>query len=203
MNSGSRIYYGVETTGLVDTATAAGDAEVHNGYLSTASFDGLVNEKLKGIPGVGDKAKISTGGMTADIHTSFRVAGGTATLQNFLATTPKQDEMRLNGSMNLAFDCDLTGEAHLASAPVSGPFREANSDPQGRLVVPVRFHGNLKSPQADMAAGAIEAMLKKTALLEATKLKDKAVNDAKAKAQGALQDAAGGFLDQLKKGIKR
>ncbi|MGZ3738095.1 MAG: hypothetical protein ACXVB9_01905 [Bdellovibrionota bacterium] len=188
---------------LMNTAAAAGKAEVRNGYLSTASFDGLVNEKLKGIPGVGDKAKITSGGVAAEIHTAFSAAKGILSLQNFVADTPKKDEMRLGGTLNLAFDCDLTGEAHLSSAPVTGPIREANSDPQGRLVVPVHFHGNLKSPQADIATGAIQAMLQKTASHEADKLKTKALDAAKAKAQDAVQDAAGGLFDQFKKTLKK
>jgi len=184
---------------LLETATADGHAQVRNGYLSTATFDGLVNEKLKGVPGLGDKAKITTGGLAAEIKTAFQVAGGTARLRDFVATTPRNDEMRLAGTLNLAFDCDLTGEAHLANAPVAGPVREANSDASGRLVVPVRFHGNLKAPQADVATGAIETMLKKTAAHELEKKKNALVDDAKKKAQGALEDAAGGLLDQFKK----
>ncbi len=186
---------------VLGTAIANGTAQIHNGYLSTATFDGLLNAKLKAIPGLGDKAKVNTGGVAAEIRTGFSVLNGTATLRDFVAATPARDEMDLAGSMNLAFDCDLSGTAHLANAPVSGPVREANSDPQGRLVVPVRFHGNLKAPQADIATGAIEEMLKKTASHEFDKRKNQAIDEAKKKAQSQLQDAAGGLLDQLKKGV--
>lgn len=68
-------------------------------------------------------------------------------------------------------------------------------------MVPVRFHGNLKNPQADIAANTIELMLKKTAILEAQKLKNQVVDQVKAKAQEAIQGGAGGLFDQLKKSI--
>jgi hypothetical protein len=184
---------------VLRTASASGTAQVHNGYLSTASFDGLVNEKLKSLPGVGDKAKVSTGGLAAEIRTAFKMAEGTATLSGFEAVTPKNDQMLLSGTMNLAFDCDLTGSAHLANAPVRGPVREANSDPQGRLVVPVRFHGNLKAPSVDVATGAIEEMLKKTAAHELDKKKNQLVDDAKKKAKTQLEDAASGLFKQILK----
>lgn len=77
-----------------------------------ASFDGLVNDKLKGIPGVGNKANVSTGGMAAEISTKFSINQGIAKLDSFQAITPKRDEMRLAGTMSLNFDCDLSGEAH-------------------------------------------------------------------------------------------
>jgi hypothetical protein len=189
------------STQLLETVDCGGQAQIRGGYISTAPLDSLVNEKLKGIPGVGDKAKISTGGMAAEIRTQYRLAKGVATLRGLVATTPKRDELRLDGSLGLDFSCDLSGEAHLASAPVTGPIREANSDPEGRLVVPVRFHGNLKAPQTDIATGAIEAMLKKTAAHEGEKLKNKAIDAAKSKAKDALQNAAGGLFDQLKSGF--
>lgn len=184
---------------ILASATAKGDAQISNGYLSTATFDGLVNEKLKSIPGLGSNANVSTGGVAAAIRTDFQFANSTAEVKNFVAATPKNDEMRLAGKLGLNFDADLTGEAHLASAPVAGSVRAANSDPQGRLVVPVRFHGNLKSPQVDIAAHTIEAMLKNTATHEGNKLKDKAVSDVQKKAEEALKDAAGGLLKGLGK----
>ncbi len=188
---------------MLETITCNGQAQIHNGYLSTATFDGLVNERLKAIPGIGDKAKVTTGGMAAEIRAQFQYARSVATLQNLVAVTPKKDELRLQGTLGLNFDCDLKGEAHLTSAPVSGPIREANSDPEGRLVVPVRFHGNLKSPQAEIATEAIETMLKKTALHEGEKLKARAIDTAKTKAKDALQNAAGGLLDQFKKSFSK
>jgi|GEM_PF-4971911 len=180
--------------GLLQTAMANGKAEIRNGYVSTASLDTLVNAKLSAIPGIGDKAKLNSGGMAAEMRTNFSVAGGVATLKDFVAITPKKDEMRLAGTMNLAFDCDLAGEAALANAPVQGAVREANSDALGRLVIPIRFRGNLKNPSVDIASETIQAMLAKTAKQEASKLKDKAVSEGKKKLEDEAKKAVGELL---------
>jgi hypothetical protein len=178
---------------LVASAEAQGTATVKQGYVSTASLDALVNAKLAGIPGLGDKSKLKTEGLTADMRTAFRFEKGVAALQDFVAVTPKRDEMRLAGTMGLNFDCDLRGEARLTDPPVRGAVREANSDQEGRLVVPIRFQGNLKSPSVDIAGDVVQSLLAKTATHEATKLKDKAVNEGKKK----LEDAAKGVLKDL------
>jgi hypothetical protein len=181
----------------MQTASARGKAEIQNGYVSTASLDSMVNAKLSGIPGLGDKAKVSTGGMAAEIATNFEVAAGVARLSEFFAVTPRKDEMRLAGTLDLAFNADMKGEARLVDAPVRGAVREANSDEQGRLVVPIVFRGNLKNPSVDIANETIERMLAKTATHEANKLKDKAVNEGKKK----LEEEAKKAGQDLLKGI--
>ncbi|HEY8279434.1 MAG TPA: hypothetical protein VIH99_07425, partial [Bdellovibrionota bacterium] len=108
---------------LMNSASGAGEATVHNGYLSTASFDALVNEKLKGIPGLGEKANVKTGGVSSEIQTAFQFANGKAVFQKFTAVTPQKDEMILKGTIGLDFNADLSGEAHLTNAPVRGAVR--------------------------------------------------------------------------------
>lgn len=182
---------------LLEEVAASGKAEIKNGFVSTASIDGLVNAKLSGIPGVGDKAKINSGGLASEMRTDFSYAQAVATLKNFLAVTPKKDEVSLNGTMTLAFDCDMAGEARLVSAPVQGSVRAANSDAQGRLVVPIRFRGNLKSPSVDIASETIQAMLTKTAAFEANKLKDKAISEGKKKLEDEAKKAGADLLQGL------
>lgn len=179
---------------LMTAASAKGKAEIKNGYVSTASLDQMVNAKLAGLPGVGDKAKVKTGGMAADMRTNFEVAGGTATLTDFFAVTPRKDEMRMNGTMNLAFDADMKGEAHIVDAPVKGSFREANSDAEGRLVVPIHFRGNLKNPSVEIANEIIERMAGNMARHEAEKLKSKAVEEGKKKLEEEAKKAGGNLL---------
>lgn len=179
---------------LMYQASAKGKAEIRNGYVSTASLDQMVNAKLAGLPGVGDKAKVKTGGMAADMRTSFEVAGGTATLSGFLAVTPRKDEMRMSGTLNLAFDADMEGEAHIVDAPVKGAFREANSDAEGRLVVPIHFRGNLKNPSVEIANEIIERMAGNMARHEAEKLKSRALEEGKKKLEEEAKKAGGNLL---------
>lgn len=189
---------------LMQNSRAEGEAEIRQGYVSTASIDSMLNAKLAGIPGLGDKAKVKTGGLAADMRTRFKAENGVVHLTDFVGLTPKKDEMKMNGTLDLAFNADMKGEARLVDAPVRGAVGEANSDEQGRLIVPFHFRGNLKNPSVDIANDIIEKMLAKTATREAQKLKDKAVEEGKKKLEAekkkvedSLKDAGKGLLKGL------
>lgn len=175
----------------VDTAAAQGSLQVKQGFLSTISLDQMVNQKLMEHPEIsklaGVRPKVASKGVSLNLGTDFSFAKGRLNLRGLKALSPERNELRLDGWLQKDFTADLTGTAALADAQIGGSFRQANSDKQGRLVVPIHISGSLKEPSVSIAQEAINEMMKKTIQLEANKLK------------GAVKANAGRAFEQKKK----
>jgi len=170
-----------------------------------------LEEKIKGLPGfeiwgkpyMPDKQPPSTTSPTllADIRSQFSLKSSALTLTQLIATTSEQDELALKGTVDLAFNANLTGEARLKSVQIGGSFREANSDLKGRLIVPLTFKGPVSSPSTDIAADALAAMAKRTADLETKKIKKAVTNSVKKEVEKKKTEVIDNIKDQLKRGL--
>lgn len=170
-----------------------------------------LEEKIKGLPGfeiwgkphMPEKQPSTTNSQTllADIRSQFSLKSSALTLTQLVATTSEQDELALKGTVDLALNANLTGEARLKSANIGGSFREANSDLKGRLIVPLTFKGPLNSPSTDIAADALAVMAKRTADLEANKIKKNVTNSVKKEVEKKKTEVIDGIKNQLKRGL--
>lgn len=162
---------------FVDRLRAAGNVVIKNGFVSTVRLDQLVNENLAKVPGLANQALVNSKGVTADISTDYTAEKKTLDLKNFVFITPEKNELRANGTLGFDKSINLSGTGYLATAPVGGSVRSANSDPQGRLVVPLKIQGNLMKPEVSFANETVQQLLRKTAEQELKKGVQKKLDD--------------------------
>ena len=149
---------------VIEKLNASGELTVKNGYLSTASLDHLVNDSLAKIPGLNpNSSHVNSQGAAADMTTRFQISKSVVRFDSLSVLTPDKNELHLQGTVGLDKNIDLKGNAYLVTAPVGGSIREANSDNQGRFMVPIHISGNLMKPEATIAEATVQELLKRTA----------------------------------------
>ena len=154
---------------FVDCIQSSGTIQIKNGFFSTVQVDKMINEKIAQIPGVGSQAPANSKGVTADITADYKLDKKVMTLSRFIFLTPEKNELRATGTLGLDKSINLSGTAYLATAPVGGSVRSANSDTQGRFVIPLKLQGNLMKPEVSFAQETIAQLAKKTAETELKK----------------------------------
>ena len=162
---------------FVARTQAKGSFHLANAVVSTIQLDQLVNQALAKIPGLANKGGFKTNPVKADIKTNYAFNDSVMHLSDFIFITPDKNELRAQGTVDVNKMADLNGTAYLANAPVGGDVRKANSDAQGRLVIPFQLKGSLMSPQVSFAGNTVQDMLKKTAQKELQNLGGKNLND--------------------------
>jgi hypothetical protein len=155
---------------------AQGSAHLSEAYVSTLQIDQLINEKLAQIPGLKGKELVKSKGFAADIRSDYEYKNSTLNLKNLVFSTPDKNELKAQGTINTNKEANLTGTAFLATAPVGGSIRKANSDADGRFVIPFEIKGNLAHPQISFAQKTVQQMLKNTASQELKNLGTKNLN---------------------------
>ena len=142
---------------------ANGRINFKNATLANRGIDDLINEKLSQIPGVG-KPKIPAVTMNgSDISVLFTLIDSNMNLLDFKLLTPAKNELLAKGVLTLpSQNLNVSGTAFLVDAPIGGDVRAANSDAQGRFVIPFALQGNLKKPEASFAQKTIQELIKKT-----------------------------------------
>lgn len=195
---------------FVERAKAAGDVTITNAFVSTMQLDQLANDALARIPGLSATAlggnKINSKGVAADARLAFEWSNNQAQIKNFVFLTPENNQISASGTVNLNKNIHLTGTAFLATAPVKGSVREANSDAAGRFMIPIEIKGNLLRPQASFAQASVEGVLKNTANLEIKKAQGKLnerLEQEKKKVEKKAQDEVKKLGEKLKQeGLK-
>lgn len=176
-----------------------GQVQMKDAFLSSTSLDDMINKKIAQIPGVGDKNKLNSKGIAANISTQYMLEGKTMKLKEFNFISPEKNELKANGVIGMDKSINLEGKAFLATAPVGGSLREANSDAQGRFVIPVKITGNLMNPEASFAEETVKQLLAKTVSNETDKLKSKAIKSLEDEAKKHLGDNVDKIKNDLKK----
>lgn len=165
---------------FVERIHSWGSIAIRNGFLSTVQIDKAVNETLAKIPGLGNQAApVNTKGVTADISSEFNAEKKILNLSRFVFLTPEKNELRAQGSIGFDKSIALVGTGYLATAPVGGSVRSANSDAQGRFVVPLKIQGNLLKPEIAFAEETIRQLAAKTAEQELKKGVEKKLDQLK------------------------
>ncbi|PIT99329.1 MAG: hypothetical protein COT74_10010 [Bdellovibrionales bacterium CG10_big_fil_rev_8_21_14_0_10_45_34] len=180
----------LETPVNVDSVVARGSMTIENGHFRTLPFETMIDEKLAQLPGVGEKARLRTGGARLKLLAPFTVKEGAIHLASFRAISPEKNELLLNGKMGFNKSLDLEGTAYLVDAPIKGSVREANSDPQGRLEVPIRITGRVDKPDFDVQQTILTQWTKRTLAFEANKVKN-VVNDNIEQGKQEIRNRAG------------
>ncbi len=178
---------------------AEGQVSLPEGKMPTLRFVSMVKTALSKIPQIGQKVPDDIGPLEAAIETQFSFKKAILNLKNFDAITTQKDQIQVSGTLGFDKQVDLQGNAAIQNAPVSGSFKEANSDAQGRLVVPIMVKGNLMEPQLGFVDKTIQAMIQKTLDLETQKLKNKAQAEAQKFADQKKKEAEAELEKQKKK----
>lgn len=188
---------------LVDTTIASGAIAVKNGFLSSVKLDDMVNGKIAENPQIAKLLKIqprvATKGASFDMTSSFAYGKGRLSLKDLKMISPEKNAIHLVGWVQKDFQTELSGTAFLADTPIGGSFKEANSDAQGRLVVPIKLTGSLKSPSLEIAESTISAMVQKTIGHEANKAKTQLKSEAKKVIDQKKNEAVDKLKEELKK----
>jgi hypothetical protein len=117
--------------------------------------------------------------------------------------SPEKNEIALDGWLQKDLAVNLHGFAYLAETPIGGSLRAANSDKLGRLIVPIKISGTLKSPSFEIAENAITEMAKKALTLEAGKLQNTLKQEANKILDQKKNEATKGAVDAVKEELKK
>lgn len=175
-----------------------GKGTLKNGFLSTLKFDQAVNSKLAQIPGLGAQTPFTTKGVAGNVDFDFEFNKNMVRFRNFDMVTPEKNEFHGGGWIKTDKTLDIKGNVHLTKPSVQGSVVQANSDKEGRLVVPVQIDGSVTDPKMNIADQTIKTMLAKTAEYEGARLRGEAQKALKIEVEGAKKKLG----DELNKGIK-
>ncbi|MDX9730913.1 MAG: hypothetical protein RBT63_03995 [Bdellovibrionales bacterium] len=192
---------------LLATTALDGALDIKKGFLSTVRFDQLVKAKLSEIPALNSlsqkKLEVATKGVHLGMSSTLSFKNQKLNLKQFKMTSPENNELELDGWIKTDFTTELSGKAHLADTPIGGSFRSANSDKQGRLVVPITVNGSLTSPNLSIAQKAIQEMTEKMVRYEASKATQKIRADLQQRANQEIEKQKKGAVDTLKEELKK
>jgi len=178
---------------------AAGKTELKNTTISSMQIDDIINDKISKIPGVGKSKPVESKALATEMTLEFNLLKTIFNILNFKMLTPEKNELIAKGSVEVPTkNMSLQGIAYLANAPVGGDVRAANSDAQGRFVIPFSLQGNLMKPEASLAQKSIEEILKNTLAYIAKRETENLKKDLKDNPKKAIQNK----VDQLKKGLE-
>lgn len=180
---------------FIDKIKANGSIEIKNGFLSTIQLDQIINEKLSQIPALSKGNRLNSKGVAAQITSTLKLQMPNVYLDQFHFLTPENNELEASGRIGLDKSIELEGKAHLATTSIGGSIRAANSDSQGRFVIPIKIQGNLLKPEAKIAQDAVEKILQNTANYE--------VNKAKEKVKATIEKEGQKLKDELEKNGKK
>lgn len=151
-----------------------GQIEMTNALIGSRQLDDILNEKLAQIPGLGRASLPAAPHTGSEMNLIFAMSDLNLNVQSFKLLTPAKAELQAKGSVLLKNqNLNLTGTAFLANAPIGGDVRAANSDAQGRFIIPFAMQGTLKHPLPVFAEKSIEEILRKTMYFVAKRETDK------------------------------
>ncbi|MGE3386927.1 MAG: hypothetical protein AB7K41_09385 [Bdellovibrionales bacterium] len=155
---------------------AEGGLQVTQGVLSTYQIEEKINDSLEKLK---LKSKSGVKGRPVPFYAQagYQLTDGNLNLENFLLTTEKRDELRLQGMIRGDLGVNLTGTVAIANVKVNGAIAAANSDKQGRLVVPLQISGDVRRPEFALSKTTLKTMLTKTVENEAKELGEKLKKD--------------------------
>ncbi len=160
--------------------------KIKNALFSNRGMDELLNEKLAQIPGIGKPKPATINSSGSELSVLFGFSDAILNVTDFRLLTPARNELQAKGTVLLPTQkLNLNGTAFLADTPIGGDVKLANSDTQGRFIVPFSLSGTLTKPETSFAEASIQEILKKTlyfvAKRETDKIKDVFLNDSKTK----------------------
>jgi hypothetical protein len=181
---------------FLNGAALEGTADLKRAVLNTLPLRTLLESKLSQIPGVAQNVKLPSSVQPGEVTSTFKLARGVLDISRFLNTQPDKSELDLKGTVGLDKMVNLAGEARMTNIGIGGSFRSANSDAQGRLVVPLQITGTAFKPDLNILDGTIKAMVAKTAEFEANKLKTQVTEKVKAEVDREIKTQGKAIVDK-------
>lgn len=166
-------------TDFLQNTRASGEVEIKDAYISTLQIDQMINQALAKIPGLGKKEVLNSKGVAATVTADYSFEKSVMNLKKFSFLSPEKNEITANGTVDINKNAKISGIAYLATAPVGGSIKAANSDSKGRLVLPFELNGNLMSPSVSFAEKTLEKLAENTAKKELDNLKSRAQEQGK------------------------
>jgi hypothetical protein len=171
-----------------------GGLNILNAKVDSLQFDKKINDNLKKVPGLGQNKSVKLVKSKAKLATNFHLREGICHMENFDLHFVDNNQFVAKGKVFLNKKLDMDATAYLIDSPVKGSVKAANSDKQGRLVVPVKVKGSVFSPDVQVLDSTLQKMAKKTAEYEAKKATKKLEKKAKKEIEKAGKDLLNNLL---------
>lgn len=178
---------------------AQGDLTINDFFVSTLDLDNKINSALSRLHQGNSRQIVDSKGVALSLRSKFKANNGQIGIKDFLLTSPENNEVALNGTSNFDLLGALDGELRLVHTSISGSLLAANSDSQGRLVIPVEMRGNLLNPTLSVAKATIEKMLLRTLEYE----KSKAVKELNKTVQKEIKKNTEKMIDEGKQKVEQ
>jgi hypothetical protein len=159
---------------FLNSVFADGRMKVTSLKMNALPLEDKADDVLSRIPGVGTHSLDGLKGSTFVADTTFQLNHRVAKLNPFLAVSNRNDELHLQGTVDLAMMAHLKGDFLLTHPPVKGDFLKANQDRQGRLDLPLEIDGSLINPNIQFLASTVDQMVGKMLEYEKKQLFQKA-----------------------------
>ena len=180
---------------FLENTRLQGSTEVRNAFISTLQLDQMINQAIAKIPGLEKKEAVNSKGVAATVTADYLFEKSVMNLKKFTFLSPDKNEINATGTVDINKNAKISGIAYLATAPIGGSIKAANSDSQGRLVLPFELNGNLMSPSVSFAEKTLEKLAENTAKKELDNLKSRAQEQGKKELEKK-------FEELKKKGLK-
>lgn len=162
--------------------------------LKTIPFESSITDVLKRIPGVGTKPMADLKNMPFAAQMDYKLKNRVAQIARFHATSSRNDELNMQGTIDLDFMAQLKGEMRLVDPPIGGDLLKANQDEKGRLVLPLQISGALMKPNMDVASSVIQQMTTKMLEYQKNQFLKKSGDEIKNKVQDEIKKKLKGIF---------
>src|SRR5690606_28658607 len=115
----------------------------------------------------------------ATVDGKFSLAKGVMDLPSLRMVTEQNDDIQLAGKVLADQRLNLKGVAHLSDPPIRGTVLAANSDKEGRLVLPLAIEGTITDPSPQILDTTVKKLLENTVKYEVKQQTKKAESQIK------------------------
>jgi hypothetical protein len=195
---------------FMESLRVDGDFLFKDGILTTLPIVQIVQKKLEQYPAIKDKvSNLRSADGKMKLSSRFLFENQRVQLNGFEIEDASKNLIQLNGKMDLNLNLDLKGKIAFFTSPVGGSFYEANKDTNGRLVVPVHFSGNAKSPDLHTFDDTLKLMIantvdyeKKRAYRKISGVFDKQSEKMRQEAENQLKQQKKKIEDEMRKRLE-
>lgn len=182
-----------EEVSVMKAVNASGQFKITQFFLKSGQINQMIHKKIEAIPGLGQKVNLKEQTVHATVDGKFSLAKGIMNLPTLRMVTEQNDDIQLDGQILADERLKLKGVAHLNNPPVRGTVLAANSDKEGRLVVPLAVEGTITDPSPQILDVTVKTLLENTVKYEVKQQSKKA----ESKVKETLEKEAKKLLDGL------
>lgn len=152
---------------------ARGEATANPLTLNSVKIGDMINDAIKQVP-VLKVAPVKVDPLHGDMKLAFELSQQTVNIPSFLAHDQGGSDLQMKGKVTLTnMQADLVGNLFWQQDQVKGCLAEGNSDPKGRLIVPLAIRGDLMKPGFSLLSDTLQKLAGRALECEKKKLIDR------------------------------